>query len=179
MGKRIDRDVFDERDYARFQERVQQCLLALGELLERPGFGVGPATVGAELELFLVDGQARPLPRNQAVRAAAPDPRITFELDRCDLELNASPTLLAGDPFTALGEELTLLLGRVTDAAGARSRWAACAHRRSAHDALERPASRCDNRRAALPGAEPWPASAAPGLVPDPDRGRRPVGAGQ
>jgi hypothetical protein len=120
MGKRIERDAFDERDYARFQERVQQCVLALGELLERPGFGVGPATVGAELELFLVDGEARPLPRSQAVRAAAADPRITFELDRFNLELNASPRLLAGDPFTALGEELTLLLGRVTDAAGAQ-----------------------------------------------------------
>ena len=37
MGKRIDRDAFDEPDYARFGERLQQCLLALGELLERPG----------------------------------------------------------------------------------------------------------------------------------------------
>ena len=74
MGKRIDRDAFDEPDYTWFQERLQQCLLALGELLERPGFGVGPATVGAELELFLVDREARPLLQNQAVRAAAADP---------------------------------------------------------------------------------------------------------
>jgi len=121
MGKRIDRDAFDEPDYTWFQERLQQCLLALGELLERPGFGVGPATVGAELELFLVDREARPLLQNQAVRAAAADPRITFELDRFNLELNASPTLLAGNPFTALGDELTLLLGRVADAAGTHS----------------------------------------------------------
>src|SRR6266702_2544145 len=121
MGKRIDRDAFDEPDYTRFQERLQQCLLALGELLERPGFGVGPATVGAELELFLVDREARPLLQNQAVRAAAADPRITVELDRFNLELNASPTLLAGNPFTALGDELTLLLGRVADAAGTHS----------------------------------------------------------
>src|SRR6266516_6508576 len=121
MGKRIDRDAFDEPDYTWFQERLQQCLLALGELLERPGFGVGPATVGAELELFLVDREARPLLQNQAVRAAAADPRIPFELDRFNLELNASPTLLAGNPFSALGDELTLLLGRVADAAGTHS----------------------------------------------------------
>jgi hypothetical protein len=105
MGMRVDRDLFDEAEYARFEERLQQCLLALGELLARPGFGVGPATFGAEVELFLIDREARPLPRNQAVRAAAADPRITFELDRFNLELNASPTLLAGDPFTALGDE--------------------------------------------------------------------------
>src|SRR6266480_7798658 len=102
MGTDIDQEEFDERDYSRFAERLTECLSALGQLLERPGFGVGPATVGAELELFLVDAAGRPLPRNQAVRAASADPRVTVELDRFNLELNASPARLAGRPFTAL-----------------------------------------------------------------------------
>src|SRR6266511_3349511 len=119
MGTSIDREAFDEVDDARFQERLEQCLSTLGELLERPGFGVGPVTLGAELELFLVDGAARPLQHNQAVRAAAADARVNLELDRFNLELNATPTLLAGQPFTALGEELRLLLGRVAEAARA------------------------------------------------------------
>ena len=89
----------------------------LGQLLERPGFGTGPATIGAELELFLVDSAGRPLPHNQVIRAAAADPRVTFELSRFNLELNASPALLAGRPFTVLGDELSLLLDRVADAA--------------------------------------------------------------
>src|SRR6266540_4259861 len=118
MGTNIDREAFDEVDDARFQQRLEQCLSTLGELLERPGFGVGPATIGAELELFLVDEMARPLPHNQAVRAAAADARVNVELDRFNLELNATPTLLAGRPFAALGEELRLLLGCVADAAG-------------------------------------------------------------
>jgi hypothetical protein len=117
MGSGIDQEAFEEVDYARFQQRLTQCLATLGWLLARPGFGVGPATLGAELELFLVDGGARPLPLNQAVRAAVADPRVNLELDRFNLELNATPTLLAGRPFTALGEELRLLLGRVGDAA--------------------------------------------------------------
>ena len=71
MGTKIDREELDERDYLRFAERLGECLCALGQLLERPGFGAGPATVGAELELFLVAGAGRPLPCNQAVRAAA------------------------------------------------------------------------------------------------------------
>src|SRR6266540_1010625 len=99
MGTNIDREAFDEVDDARFQQRLEQCLSTLGELLERPGFGVGPATIGAELELFLVDEMARPLPHNQAVRAAAADARVNVELDR-------------------FNEELRLLLGRVADAAG-------------------------------------------------------------
>ena len=117
MGTEITRERFDERDYARFRERLEQCLSDLGQLLQRPGFGAGPVTIGAELELFLVDDAALPLPRNQAVRALAADPRITLELNRFNLELNASPTMLAGRPFTALAGELGQLLARVGDAA--------------------------------------------------------------
>src|SRR6266699_2908093 len=117
MGTDIDQEEFGERDYSRFADRLGECLSALGQLLERPGFGVGPATVGAELELFLVDGAARPLPHNQAIRATVADPRVTVELTRFNLELNASPALLAGRPFAALGGELNVLLDRVADAA--------------------------------------------------------------
>src|SRR5215471_7822218 len=117
MGTDIDDQEFGEGDYARFAERLEECLSVLGGLLERPGFGAGPATLGAELELFLVDGAGRPLPYNQSIRAAAADPRITVELNRCNLELNASPVLLAGRPFTALGGELNLLADQVAHAA--------------------------------------------------------------
>ena len=117
MGTDIGKEEFDERDYSRFAERLEECLAVLAQLLNRPGFGTGPATVGAELELFLVDSAGRPLPHNQAIRAAVADPRVTVELDRFNLELNASPALLAGRPFTALGGELNLLVDRVADAA--------------------------------------------------------------
>ena len=118
MGTGIVKEEFDERDYARFRARLEQHLSEFGRLLERPGFGVGPVTVGAEVELSLVDAAARPLPRNQAVLDAAADPRVTVELDRFNLELNTSPTLLAGRPFTVLGDELGRLLTRVGAAAG-------------------------------------------------------------
>jgi gamma-glutamyl:cysteine ligase YbdK (ATP-grasp superfamily) len=117
MGTEIDRELFDERDYLRFAERLGECLCALAQLLERPGFGVGPATIGAELELFLIDGAGRSLPRNEAVRSAAADPRVTVELNQFNLELNASPTALAGRPFSALGGELNLLLDHVATVA--------------------------------------------------------------
>ena len=119
MGTEITREKFSERDYLRFAERLEHCLSDLGQLLSRPGFGAGPVTIGAELELFLVDGVARPLPLNQAVRALAADPRVAVELNRFDLELNCSPAPLAGRPFTALADELGVLLGRVGAAARA------------------------------------------------------------
>jgi hypothetical protein len=117
MGTSIDRETFDPLDYARFEHRLEQGLSALAGLLARPGFGVGPSTIGAELELFLVDGAARPLPRNQVVRSAVADPRVKVELDRFQLELNATPTLLAGRPFDTLGQELGYLLEKVGDRA--------------------------------------------------------------
>jgi hypothetical protein len=98
MGLTIDRERFDPQDYRRFERRLDDCLTALERLLERPGFGTGPATVGAELELFLVDGQGRALPRNQEVRAETADPRVVLEIDRFNLELNLTPAPLAGDP---------------------------------------------------------------------------------
>jgi len=125
MGTEIARERFDERDYLRFAERLGECVCALGQLLERPGFGVGQATIGAELELFLIDGAGRPLPRNEAVRAAAADPRITVELNKFNLELNASPAPLAGRPFSALRGELNLLLNHVATAARQHEGWPA------------------------------------------------------
>jgi hypothetical protein len=117
MGAEILKEKFDEHDYARFAERLEQGLADLGELLARPGFGAGPATVGAELELFLVDGAARPLPLNQAIRALVGDPRVAVELNRFNLELNSSAARLAGRPFTALADDLGALLDQVGAAA--------------------------------------------------------------
>ena len=111
MGLTIDRERFDPQDYRRFERRLDDCLTALERLLERPGFGTGPATVGAELELFLVDGQGRPLPRNQEVRAETADPRVVLEIDRFNLELNLTPAPLAGRPFAAMASELDQALG--------------------------------------------------------------------
>jgi hypothetical protein len=122
VGTEITCEEFGELDYARFRKRLERCLTELGELLGRPGFGAGPVTIGAELELCLIDGAAGPLPRNTDIRALAADTRITLELNRFNLELNTSPVPLTGPgsrPFTALSGELGELLARVGDAARA------------------------------------------------------------
>ena len=119
MGAEIERDGFDAADYARFGSRLQQSLEALRELLERPEFGEGPASLGAELECFLVDEAARPLPINQAVLRETVDPRLTVELDRFNLECNLRPAPLAGRPFESLRREIEGALAELRRAAGA------------------------------------------------------------
>lgn len=117
MGLAVDREHFDAEDERRFAARLRDGLAALRALLERPGFGEGPATIGAEVELSLVDDASRPRPVNEAVLADCADPRLTVELDRFNLECNSRPRPLAGRPFTALGAELSDALAGVERAA--------------------------------------------------------------
>ena len=113
----VDRDAFDEHDHDRMRSRLQQCLLALDALLSRPDFGVGPSTLGAELELFLIDDQGHPLLRNAEVRDRVADPRVTLEVARFNVEGNLTPVALAGTPFTAMREEMDEIMAAVVDAA--------------------------------------------------------------
>ncbi|MGH6949543.1 MAG: glutamate--cysteine ligase, partial [Vitreimonas sp.] len=85
MGLDIDRDHFSDEEYVVFDRRLRDCLVALAEVLDRPGFGQGEATIGAELELHLVDSAGRPAPINRKVLAAAVDPRVTLEINRFNL----------------------------------------------------------------------------------------------
>jgi hypothetical protein len=106
VGLEITRDRFTKDDFLRFADRLREGLSALRELLGSPGFGTGPASIGAELELDLVDAGGRPLPRNREVLRAAHHPRLAVEADRFNVEYNSSPFLLAGRPFTGLAAEI-------------------------------------------------------------------------
>jgi gamma-glutamyl:cysteine ligase YbdK (ATP-grasp superfamily) len=117
MGLAIEREEFAPEDYQRFSRRLTENLEALRRVLQRPGFGAGPRTVGAELEMFLVDSGGFPLPVNRQVLAQTVDPRVTLELDRFNLECNLRPCALVGRPFTALREEFEDALAEVRRAA--------------------------------------------------------------
>jgi len=123
MGLPIDRERFTAAEYATFAERLSESLAVLRELLARPGFGEGETSIGAEVEMHLVDAEAAPLAVNTAVCESAGDPRVTLEINRFNLEVNAAPARLAGRPFAALRRELDDVLSvvrRAAEAHGAR-----------------------------------------------------------
>lgn len=123
MGLQIDREQFEEEDFVRFSERLCDSIRALKQTLARPGFGEGPATIGSELELFLVDSSGRAAPVNIEVVKACGDDRFTVEISRFNVELNLTPGPLAGRPFAALAKDLeeTLSCARpAAQRAGAR-----------------------------------------------------------
>ena len=119
MGLEIRRENFEEEDYERFSERLDACVRALREVIARPGFGTQPTSIGAELELHLVGDDGRPKNVNRAVLADVLDGRVTLEINRFNLEINATPAPLAGKPFEHLKRELTEALDHTREAAAA------------------------------------------------------------
>jgi gamma-glutamyl:cysteine ligase YbdK (ATP-grasp superfamily) len=123
MAQAIASDSFPAAEFVRFGERLQAQLRTLREVVAQPGFGVGPASLGAELELAIVDEAGDASPINRALLTAVADPHLTVEIDRFNLEFNASPVPAAGRPFAALQGELTAALAeldRVARPLGAR-----------------------------------------------------------
>lgn len=121
MGLLIDRIEFGEADRRRFVERLVESLDVLAALMERPGFGAGEASLGAELELSLVDDHGEPAPRNAEILRESVDPRLTFELDRFNLEANLAHGPLAGASFSRLEAECRGALAEVERAATAHA----------------------------------------------------------
>ncbi len=119
MGIEIDRADFSADDFRRFKERLPPQLGALEALLLRPGFGVGAPSIGAEVELFLVDAAGRPLPISLDVVADVDSAAVTPELARFEIELATEPVALAGRPFRALAADIARLRGVIDEAAAA------------------------------------------------------------
>lgn len=117
MGLDIERSEFTAADYRSFRNQLHGNLQALQQLLEQPGFGAGDATIGAELEMYIVDQQARPLFVNQALCADVDDDQLALELNRYNLEYNLSPVPALGAPFSALEHEVLGALNRLQNAA--------------------------------------------------------------
>ena len=111
MGTDIHTVQFDADDYRRFSQQLEANLQRLEARLATPGFGAGPASLGAELELYVVDPSGRPAHLNQELQAAADDEQLTLELNRYNLEYNLTPVAVAANPFLSLEEEICRKLG--------------------------------------------------------------------
>lgn len=117
MGIEIDRIDFDDEDRRRFTERLDCSLDVLSSLLDRPGFGDGEASLGAELEVSLVGRDNRTRHRNVEVLRESVDPRLTVELNRFNLEANLLHGPLAGRSFSHLVDECNECLEEIERAA--------------------------------------------------------------
>lgn len=113
MGIEIDHTDFSNEDFEHFRRRLQNNLKALEILLARRNFGEGDLSFGAELELYIVDSEGRPLHVNQEIQQQLNDPRLTLELNRYNLEYNFSPCLLKDHCFRTTQQEAQSVIAKI------------------------------------------------------------------
>ena len=117
MGIDIEKTEFSEADHEAFAIRLEQNLTILQQMLDDPDFGEGPASLGAELEMYVVDAAGNPLYANEEILAAVEDPQLTLELNRYNLEYNLSPYALADSAFASTEQEILARLEHLRSAA--------------------------------------------------------------
>lgn len=106
MSRDIESAEFRPQDEELFCERLTTQLQELHRLLRDPAFGEGERTIGAELELCIIDRNAKALPLNRTLAARHADVKLQLEIDRFNLEYNLSPVPARGRPFCALQLQL-------------------------------------------------------------------------
>ncbi len=94
-------------------QRVNEGLRALDLVLAQPGFGLQPPTLGAELELCVIDERGAALAIAEQVVRDAATPSVTPEMGVFDIELTTPPVKLAGTPLSQLREHLQASVRRV------------------------------------------------------------------
>ncbi len=77
-------------------------LRALERMLDEGLFEEGPARIGAEQEMFLVNESYGCAPKALEVLELLKDPHFTTELGAFQLEMNADPQPLQGDGFSRM-----------------------------------------------------------------------------
>ncbi|OJS99520.1 hypothetical protein [Marinobacter nauticus] len=113
MGLSIEQSEFTAEEFDRFAAKVRTDLTALTRLLDRPGFGEGEPSIGAEVEFYIVNPDLRVQPINTEIATSVQDPQLTVELNRFNLEYNLSPQAFKGAPFARTEQELLKAMRRI------------------------------------------------------------------
>lgn len=106
MGKEIQQKQFTEQDFQHFNDKLKHNIQQLETLLETPGFGLGKTSIGAELEMYVVDLDGSPLYINEQLLRDLNDPQLTMELNRYNLEFNLTPYPLERQALFATEHEI-------------------------------------------------------------------------
>lgn len=117
MGTDIAKTQFNDEDYRKYRQRLHEELRSLRRVLDQPGFGEGPASFGAELELYIIDDLGCPKAINTQLYEAMQDTQLTLELNRFNLEYNFKPVTQQDAPFTLMRQQMLSALGRLSELA--------------------------------------------------------------
>ncbi len=105
MGEQNVAQSSDEQTRRAFMKALLNEVRALEDMLTAGMFEGGIRRIGAEQEMFLVDGACRPAMTAMKILERIDDPRFTHELGLFNLEANLSPLELGGDCLRQLEKE--------------------------------------------------------------------------
>jgi len=105
MGEQNVAQSSDEQTRRAFMKALLNEVRALEDMLAAGMFEGGIRRIGAEQEMFLVDGASRPAMTAMKILERIDDPRFTHELGLFNLEANLSPLELGGDCLRQLEKE--------------------------------------------------------------------------
>jgi len=117
MGEQDVRRESEAEEVRVFLKHLLNDVRAFERMLEDDLFEKDIRRIGAEQELFLVDGNWRPAPIATEVLEMVDDPHFTTELARFNLEFNLDPLIFGGTCLSAMEWQIGELLGKVREAA--------------------------------------------------------------
>ncbi len=119
-----EHDVNDHQNQAQSQTFMKNLLdevRVFERMLQKPDlFESGVRRIGAEQEMFLIDGSCRPANLSGPILSKLKDQRFTTELAQFNLEANLSPQILGGDCLRRMENECRALVNQAREAARAQ-----------------------------------------------------------
>lgn len=112
MGEEIRIHEFTPADIAEFEARLARETEMLGDWFARGELAEEHPVGGFEVEAWLIDGKANPLPINNRFLAMVNSPDIVPELSRYNVEINTPPPPLAGSALSRMHDNLRRTLAR-------------------------------------------------------------------
>lgn len=106
MGQEISFSEFEPGDFDRFYQKLQQETALLGQLIDKHGFSRRTPVAGFEIEAWILNDDSRPAPINDFFLKTLNHPLAFEELAKFNIELNSTPTPLAGHVFSRLFKQL-------------------------------------------------------------------------
>jgi len=106
MGREIQAIRITGEDRRTYRAKLALSLDVFARMLHERLFETGPAQVGQEIELNLVDETGNPSMQNAGVLAEIADPAWAVEIGQFNLEINVPPRQLLGDAIADLESEI-------------------------------------------------------------------------
>ncbi len=117
MGRHDVSQESDSAERRRFTQRVLADLGAFQRMHREDLFESGARRIGAEQEMFLVDGHGHPAPLSPEILDLIDDEHFTTELGRFNLEVNLDPQDFGSGGLSRMETQLREMLAKVREAA--------------------------------------------------------------